>query len=97
MTKYTVEQKSKWAAAAGVPLATFLGVVEVYEGAISKSRPDIRQAAVSKLEAFLDANPQSDLSLVEVAARIGLKETEIGFVRFHTRKLLLKHQVRKAA
>lgn len=92
MSKYSYEQKTRWAAQAGVPLATFCGVVEVYEAETAKSHPDIRRAALAGLEEFIVLNPGHKLAPSEVAVRVGLKETEGRFVQYHTRKLLSKHQ-----
>lgn len=90
MRKYPYDKMKEWAGEAGVPVATYIGVISVHEAKTSKSSPEIRLAAVELLGAFLESTPAHGLPPDEVAVKIGLKPIEHRFVLYHTRKLLLK-------
>jgi hypothetical protein len=93
MAKYTYALKTKWAAEAGIPLGTFLGCCAVIEDKTAKSPLPVRHAAIGVLETYLKANPNHNLVDAEVAQQIGLRANEGGFVRYHTRKLILSGAV----
>lgn len=80
----------EWAAEAGVPYATYLGVISVHEAKTSKSPLEIRRAGVAQIDELLGASPSLDITPEELAVKIGLKPTEGSFVRYHLRKLLAK-------
>jgi hypothetical protein len=90
MRRYPYEEMQKWAAEAGVPYATYIGVISVHEAKTAKSLPDVRRAAIARLDDFLEASPAHGVPPEDLAVKFGLKPFKPPFILYHTRKLLLK-------